>query len=47
MLLEATYQIEVTPWFLLQPDLQFIVHPAARGDLQNALALGLRASFVF
>jgi len=45
--LEATYQIEITPWFLLQPDLQFIIQPAGQSDLPNSLALGARATLVF
>ena len=45
--LEATYQIEIAPWFLLQPDLQFIIQPAGQSNLPNSLAPGLRATLVF
>lgn len=45
--LEVTYQIEITPWFLLQPDLQFLIQPAGQSDLPNSLALGARATLVF
>jgi porin len=45
--LEATYQIEIAPWFLLQPDLQFIIQPAGQSNLANSLALGVRATLVF
>jgi porin len=25
--LEASYAVQVAPWWILQPDLQYIVHP--------------------
>jgi len=28
MLLEATYQIELTSWLTLQPDVQYVIHPS-------------------
>ncbi len=45
--LEFTYQAAVTPWFIVQPDLQFIVNPGATSDLGNALVIGCRASLAF
>ncbi len=47
IVLEATYDIEVTPWLHVQPDAQYVVRPGASGDLGNAFVLGGRASVVF
>jgi len=46
MVLEATYQIVLTPWFSLQPDLQYVLHPSGT-DIANALVLGARATISF
>jgi porin len=43
---EATYQMELTPWLSLQPDLQYVVHPSGT-DIPNALVLGARATVSF
>jgi porin len=52
--IEATYLYEVTPWWLLQPDLQFVINPRAglpnpvdSRSLANALAAGLRTTVKF
>jgi len=47
MALEATYQIQVTPWFAIQPDLQYIIRPGGTADFGNAFLLGLRTSIEF
>ncbi len=47
MVLEATYDAEITPWLHVQPDLQYIMRPGATGDLGNALVIGARVSVVF
>lgn len=57
MTLEATYQIVLAPWWTLQPDIQYIIHPGgnvadpnvASGEqaIKNALVLGLRTSITF
>jgi porin len=41
---EATYRLQIGPHVALQPDVQWIVHPALRPGLANALAVGLRVS---
>lgn len=53
-LIEATYQYVVMSGVTLQPDLQYIIDPGARGvadehgnRLQNAIVLGLRATIVY
>lgn len=47
MVVEITYQARITPWFLLQPDLQYIINPGGSKDLDNAFVAGLRASITF
>jgi porin len=54
---ELTYRAQVTPWWSLQPDLQFIRHPgggvAPQGSppgtqaIPDALVFGLRSAIVF
>ena len=55
--LELTYQLSIAPWWVLQPDLQWIFHPgghvaapspAPAGQLiPNALVVGLRSTITF
>lgn len=51
--LEVSYQIQVTPWMTLQPDLQRIFHPGGHalnpdGSIRrDALVLGLRSALTF
>ena len=47
MALEFTYQAAVTPWFIVQPDLQYIINPGSTSNIGNALVIGCRASLVF
>jgi porin len=54
-LIELTYQAQITPWLILQPDLQYVVNPGGGlidpGDppsrLHNELIAGLRAVVTF
>ena len=46
IVLETTYQIEVTPWLSLQPDLQYVIHPSGT-NIANALVLGARTTLSF
>jgi porin len=43
--IELTYQYKVSNACAIQPDLQYIVHPAGVSGARNALALGLRGVF--
>jgi porin len=43
--IEATYLFQATSHLALQPDMQWIVHPASAPGLPNALAVGLRVIF--
>ena len=55
MTIEATYRVQTTPWWTLQPDLQFIRHPGGDVALNtqptkavpNALVLGVRSAVLF
>lgn len=44
---ELTYQIDVTPWLGIQPDLQWIRHPGGSRALDDALVVGLRTRITF
>jgi porin len=54
-MIEVTYRFQATPWWALQPDLQFIRHPGGDVALStqptravpNALVLGLRSAVLF
>ena len=45
--IEFTYQVHVTPWFNVQPDLQYIINPSGVVGSHDALVLGLRTSINF
>lgn len=43
--IELTYRVPITDWFVLQPDLQYIVNPGADSQLEDSFLIGLRAEF--
>ncbi|HEY2134155.1 MAG TPA: carbohydrate porin [Acetobacteraceae bacterium] len=53
--LELTYQLPVTPWLILQPDVQYVFHPGGNAPdpnnptiaIRNATIAGLRATITF
>jgi porin len=53
--LEATYQYQVTPWWQIQPDIQYIFNPGAGlanpndpgRKIKNELVIGLRTNITF
>jgi porin len=53
--LEMTYQYQVTPWWQLQPDIQYVFNPgggianpnAPNQTVGNELVLGLRTNILF
>lgn len=47
MVLEATYQVQVNNWLVVQPDFQYIINPNATTNLGNALLLGFRGEVTF
>jgi porin len=52
---EATYQVQVKPWWQIQPDLQYIINPGAgianpddpTQRIKNELVVGLRTNITF
>lgn len=47
MVLEVTYQAQITPWLVIQPDIQYIINPGGTRDLENAFVIGGRAAITF
>ncbi len=47
IVVEFTYQAEITPCLVIQPDIQYIINPGGSTDLNNALVVGGRASVTF
>lgn len=52
--IEATYLLQINPWFSLQPDLQYVINPGAGiptpqapAPLNNALVIGMRMTVSF
>lgn len=42
---EAFYRVQVTPWFYLQPDIQYIANPG--GTYDSSVAVGIRSVITF
>src|SRR5262245_18507741 len=42
MILELTYQYELTPHLILQPDMQYIIQPGGTGKIPDAFVLGVQ-----
>jgi len=47
MVVELTYQAQLTKWLSVQPDLQYIINPGGTTNIENAFVIGGRASVVF
>ena len=45
--IEATYKVQLAPWWNVQPDLQYIVTPSGVIGSHDALVLGVRTSVAF
>jgi porin len=45
--LEITYKMKISDWWLIQPDLQYVIHPGGQSSRSNAFVLGLRTSIIF
>lgn len=43
--IEAFYRVQISPWFYLQPDVQFITRPS--GYYESSVAIGLRSVITF
>lgn len=47
IVLEVTYQVKVTRWLSVQPDLQRIFHPGGTSAVDDAIVVGLRIDLLF
>lgn len=45
--LEATYKIQLSPWWDIQPDVQYVITPSGVAGSHNATILGLRTYVLF
>jgi porin len=45
--IELNYRAQVTPWFTLMPNIQYVVRPGGVTTTANALVLGLQAGLTF
>jgi porin len=45
--LEATYKVQLAPWWNVQPDFQYIVTPGGELGAHNATVVGLRTTVAF
>lgn len=46
-LVEVNYRLQIAPWVFAQPDLQWIINPSGRSDIDDALVVGLGFGVVF
>ncbi|MFI0348743.1 MAG: carbohydrate porin [Chthoniobacterales bacterium] len=44
---ELGYRINLTQFFYVQPDMQWVINPSGTGSIPNALVLGVMSSIVF
>lgn len=44
---ELTYKAQLTPWLMVQPDIQYVANPGGRGSRKDLWVVGLRSSFDF
>jgi porin len=44
---EVSYSAKVTPWLAVQPDVQYVLHPAGDHGARNALVAGVRVTMDF
>ena len=45
--LEAYYNVQITPWFSLSPNVQYVSNPGGVKTAKDAILLGMRASITF
>lgn len=39
---EVTYRVQLSPWLILQPDIQYVIHPSGDPGIPNATVAGAR-----
>jgi porin len=47
MAIELTYQVVIAPWWTVQPDIQWILHPGGSSAIPDATVVGVRTSLHF
>ncbi|MCB1128109.1 MAG: carbohydrate porin [Verrucomicrobiae bacterium] len=47
LVLELTYAAWITPWWYVQPDVQWVAHPGGSGANEDAWIIGLRTGLTF
>ncbi len=47
LVLELTYRAVILPYFYIQPDFQYIIHPGGTGNYPNATVVGFRVGVTF
>jgi porin len=45
--LEATYKVQLTPWWDIQPDFQYVITPSGEAGSHNATIIGVRTYVLF
>jgi porin len=45
--LEATYKLQLTPWWNIQPDFQYVITPSGEAGSHNATIIGVRTYLLF
>jgi porin len=45
--IEANYQVTLTSWLSITPDIQYVIRPSGSSAIKNALVLGAQVSIVF
>jgi carbohydrate-selective porin OprB len=46
-ILEIAYTVQLTPWFYVRPDAQFIFQPGGSSETSNAVVLGGEIGITF
>ncbi len=46
-IIEATYKVQMAPWWTIQPDLQYIFTPGGETGVHDAAVLGVRTTVAF
>jgi porin len=45
--IEIVYRFQITPWFAIKPDLQYVINPGTSKQIKNALVFGFRTEMIF
>ncbi|MFH1877814.1 MAG: carbohydrate porin [Candidatus Omnitrophota bacterium] len=47
IMIELTYRAMILPYFYIQPDIQYILHPGGTADYPDAFVMGVRVGVTF